>query len=344
MATCCCTAGGEQEMNVLGLDIGGANLKAAHVNGAARLQPFALWKNPQGLPQALGELVRAMPDADTLAVTMTGELCDCFETKRQGVHYILDAVESVAGERRVVVFRTDGSLVKRAEARTAPLQAAAANWLALAIYAGREFASDGPALLFDIGSTTTDIVPLWNGVPIPAGRTDAERLRHGELVYLGVRRTPLYRLLSDGYAAELFATTLDAFLLDGRIPEDAADCQTADGRPATRSAAHARVARMMCADVETCSLGESEGMARSAVTRMIDFLVEAVGIVARRLQMKPRTVVLAGSGEFLGRAVLDLQTAFSPGELISLSRRLGPEISQAACAYAVAMLAREYVR
>ena len=37
------------QRSVLGLDIGGANLKAAHTNGAARSRPFALWKNPGGL-------------------------------------------------------------------------------------------------------------------------------------------------------------------------------------------------------------------------------------------------------------------------------------------------------
>ena len=37
---------------VLGLDIGGANLKAAHTTGAGRLCPFELWKRPAGLGRA----------------------------------------------------------------------------------------------------------------------------------------------------------------------------------------------------------------------------------------------------------------------------------------------------
>jgi probable H4MPT-linked C1 transfer pathway protein len=326
---------------ILGLDIGGVNLKAAHVNGAARLQPFALWKNPQGLPEALRNLVRTMPDAETLAITMTGELCDCFEAKRQGVHCILDAVEAVAGKRRIHVFRTDGVFVDLSAARAEPLQVAAANWLALATFVAHDIEPDGPALLIDIGSTTTDIVPLWYGQPIPTGRTDTERLRCGELVYVGVRRTPLCNLLGNGYSAELFATTLDAFLLEGLIDEDEANCETADGRPATRSAAHARVARMICADVETCSFEEGKEIASSAACNMMELLAEAAAVVARRLQTKPRTVVLAGSGEFLGRGVLDRQTVFSHALVVSLSRRLGPEISKAACAYALAMLAKE---
>src|SRR5438105_7905499 len=156
---------------VLGLDIGGANLKAAHSAGIVALQPFELWKDPGGLAQALRDLLAALPRADALAVTMTGELCDCFETKRQGVNAILDAVEAAAGPGVIRVWRTDGRLVDVATARRTPLQTAAANWLALATYAGR-FAPDGPALVIDIGSTTADILPLVARRPAPRRRAD----------------------------------------------------------------------------------------------------------------------------------------------------------------------------
>ena len=107
--------------SVLGLDIGGANLKAAHSGGTAYLHPFELWKNPAGLAKALGELLQGLPPFDLLAVTMTGELCDCFETRRQGVQAILDAVEAVRGSWPTRVWRNDGQLVevRCAEARMA---------------------------------------------------------------------------------------------------------------------------------------------------------------------------------------------------------------------------------
>src|SRR5947208_2344005 len=79
-------------------------------------------------------------------------------------------------------------------ARRQWLRTAAANWLATAVWAGR-FAPEGAALLIDAGSTTTDIVPLWNGRPMPLGLTDPDRLRTGELVYTGARRTPVCALL-----------------------------------------------------------------------------------------------------------------------------------------------------
>jgi probable H4MPT-linked C1 transfer pathway protein len=328
-------------MDLLGLDIGGANLKAAHTSGRALNVPFALWKNPAALPDALRHLLQDMPPAEALAVTMTGELCDCFESKRQGVLAILDAVAAVTGMTPVNVWRNDGHFVDVSTARSTPLQIASANWLALATFAGR-YAPKGPALLIDIGSTTTDIVPLLDGHPVPQGHTDPERLRSAELVYTGVRRTPLCAILGCyGAAAELFATTLDAYLLLGLLPENAADTNTADGRPATKTAAEARIARMLCADLETSTVEERRRLAESILHEQTKLLGPLFYHVARRLPALPQTILFAGEGEFLIRLALKAQEAIPPCRVVALSRELGPEISRAACAYAVAMLATE---
>jgi probable H4MPT-linked C1 transfer pathway protein len=325
---------------VLGLDIGGANLKAAHTDGTARSVPFALWKDPAGLPDALRSLAASMPPADCLAVTMTGELCDCFESKRQGVYALLAAAEAAASGKPVRVWRSDGRFVDLATARKTPLQVAAANWLALAKFAGR-FAPKGPALLIDIGSTTTDIVPLVNGRPVPKGRTDPERLRCSELVYLGVRRTPLCALRGD-LAAEWFATTQDLFLILKWLPEEPANRDTPDGRPATRAAAHARLARMLCGDLETTTEEERGKLANILLLSAVYRLKTPMEVVAeKRLPGPPETVILSGEGDFLAHVVLQEQKAFPPCRPVQFVQELGAERSKAACAYAVAVLAAE---
>jgi probable H4MPT-linked C1 transfer pathway protein len=325
--------------SVLGLDVGGANLKSAHSDGTARSVPFALWKDPAGLTDALRTLIASMPPADQLALAMTGELCDCFESKRQGVLAILDAVEKVAENRPIHVWRNDGQFVDPATARSTLLQVASANWLALAAFAG-QLAPKGPALLIDVGSTTTDIVPLVNGRPVPKGRTDPERLRCSELVYLGVRRTPLCAIRHD-LAAELFATTQDLFLILNWLPEAPENRNTPDGRPATRAAAHARLARMLCADLETSTEKERQGMANVLLLSVVYRLTAAVEAVAKRLPGTPETVILSGEGEFLTRVVLEEQKAFPPCRAVHFTQELGAERSKAACAYAVAVLAKE---
>lgn len=177
------TAAGDRpkDAGVLGLDIGGANLKAAHVNGSARTRPFPLWKQPGRLPGELRLLLDDPASFDLLAVTMTAELCDCFETKHAGVAAVLDAVESVAGSQRVLVWQNDGNFVPVAVTRRDSLKTASANWLALATFVGRYY-PEGAAILIDIGSTTTDIIPIMNGLPVPLGRTDLERLAANELI------------------------------------------------------------------------------------------------------------------------------------------------------------------
>jgi probable H4MPT-linked C1 transfer pathway protein len=326
--------------SVLGLDIGGANLKAAHTGGFTRHTPFALWKNPAGLADALRAIVEAAPPHDALAVTMTGELCDCFESRREGVGAILEAVAAVA-RTPVRLWTIGGAFIDMDAARRQPLKAASANWLALATFAGR-FAPSGPALLIDIGTTTTDVIGLVDGQPVPQGRTDKERLKSGELLYRGWRRTPVCILMEDG-AAELFATFHDVYLVLKIVPEDPADRDSADGKPATRSAALRRLARMMCADLESCTQRECQELASLLNLRLVSAIAMTIEQVIEALPGPPRAVIGSGSGEFLLPMVYcsPVGETLPSSSALSLSQRLGPDISAAACAHAVAVLCAE---
>ena len=193
--------------DAIGLDIGGANIKVATASGRAVTRPFELWKHPDQLAVELSSLAADFPSYLPVAVTMTGELCDCFETKRDGVRHILAAVaRSLSDSARCCLVDGMGRFLTVAEANASVLEIAAANWHALATFACR-FTENAPALLIDIGSTTTDIIPLVNGKAAPKERTDTGRMRSGELVYTGASRTPICAVLSSGVAAELFATS-----------------------------------------------------------------------------------------------------------------------------------------
>jgi probable H4MPT-linked C1 transfer pathway protein len=268
---------------------------------------------------------------------MTGELCDCFETRREGVGAILSAVELATGGTPVWIWQIHGRFAIIGEAKHAPLDAASANWLALATFCGR-FAPLGTALVIDVGSTTTDIMPLKVGKPVAQGRTDSERLQCRELVYTGVRRTPVCALLGSTVAAELFATTLDAYLLLDEIREDPSDRFTADGRPALKSAAHARLARMLGTDHDICKREETRALASKVKAQQIQLLRAAVQDASKSLGTPPDVAILAGSGEFLAERALRRVAHLKQ---ISLAKMLGPVISQAACAFAVATLLAE---
>jgi (4-(4-[2-(gamma-L-glutamylamino)ethyl]phenoxymethyl)furan-2-yl)methanamine synthase len=324
---------------ILGLDIGGANLKAAlALSGEALSRPFALWKHPTGLGAALANLVAALPPADAVAVTMTGELCDCWPDKRTGVRAILDAVAAVTGDRPLHIWTTNGVFVDLVKAKQTPLEVASANWLATATYAGR-FAPCGLTLFIDIGTTTTDIVPLIDGRVVSTARSDSERMLAGELVYRGWKRTPVCALGGLHLAAELFATMHDVFLVLGFVPPDPSDTDTADGRPATVEAARNRLARMYCLDPAECSAEEMETKAMSLSHQLLDQIVGEVNRVAARHTEPIAAFLTAGSGEFL-RPFVTFQVSLQ-AEDISLAERWGQAGSTAAAAYAVAMLCHE---
>ncbi|HMP02874.1 MAG TPA: hydantoinase/oxoprolinase family protein [Gemmatales bacterium] len=335
---------------IMGLDIGGANLKAAHSRGVARSHPFPLWKHPDQLDQQLTRLVQALPESDAWAVTMTGELCDAFPSKQAGVNAILDAVERVAAGKPVFVWQNDARFVAPALARVFYLNTASANWLATALFAGR-FAPIDNGWLVDVGSTTTDIIALRDGRPQFKGRTDLDRLAAHELIYLGVGRTPLMafqqhpdlaRSPRGTLAAEVFATIGDVYVLLGDVPEDLEDRNTADGQPRTRDFAHVRLARMFCADPE--QLPRSDVLVLAQQFRAVHQKVLHQYLDWRwddDPTLRPQRIILAGSGEFFARQVLHRYRWDQVVNVLSLNELLGPSRSEAAAAYAVAVLLAE---
>jgi probable H4MPT-linked C1 transfer pathway protein len=333
-------------MSWLGLDIGGANLKAADGLGSAFSKSFPLWKQPGELTDALKGLLACSPEASRLAVTMTGELADCFDTKAEGVRAILDSVDRAAQDSEVHVYLTDGRLVPPRQAIESPLLTAASNWHALARFAGR-YVPDGAGLLVDIGSTTCDIIPLVHGAPAAHGCTDPDRLLAGELLYTGVTRSPVCAIVDRvpwrenrcPVAQELFATTWDVYLVLGGLEEQPDRTDTADGRPATKEAAHSRLARMLCADGTMVSFREITEIARAVADAQLEQILKAARQVVSRLPEPPDRVVVCGEGEFMARQVVD---RIAPGtEVISLGEKLGEDVSKAATAHALAVIARE---
>jgi len=334
--------------SIVGLDIGGANIKAAHVDGIAVNRPFPVWKDPARLSEAITAVLECLPACEALAVTMTAELADCFQTKAEGVRHVLRHLERAAEGKPVVVWQTGAEFVEPCVAHQIPWLVAAANWHALATFVGR-LVPCGRSLLIDIGSTTTDIVPLRDGVPVPKGLTDCERLLAGELVYTGVRRTPVCAVVSAvplggqmcPVAAELFATTDDVYLLRGELPERPDDCETANGRPATRPAARDRLARMVCCDRTELSAESIRAIADFVARSQEDQIQAAMDRVLGRLDADCESVLLSGSGEFLAQRLVERHPALAGADRIRLARCFSPAVAEAACAFAVAKLAVE---
>jgi probable H4MPT-linked C1 transfer pathway protein len=335
-------------MQWLGLDIGGAQIKMADGRGFAHSVPFAMWKQSERLEQELRTSIAHGPQCDHLAVTMTGELADCFRSKTEGVHFILEALRQAADGRHTRVYLSNGILVTPQVAMTRPLEVAAANWHVLARFAAR-FVQNEVALVIDIGSTTCDIVPLAHGELAAQGKTDTQRLLHGELVYCGVERTPVcslvesvpYRGQKCPIARELFATTRDVYMLLGELAEDVASRTTADGRLATKAAARDRMSRMISADESIFNHKDAVMMARAIADAQSLIISRGVTRVIGEMPSPPTAVVLVGEGEFLARRLFQ-RLQWKP-RVVSLTQEIGLLPSRCGPAHALAVLAREAV-
>jgi len=328
---------------VLGWDIGGVNTKAARVADAhvlaARAAPYELQRDPAALVPLLTHLAHDLGagPADAHAVTMTAELSQLFRTKREGVGFVLDAVTAAFPDACVRVWSVDARWRTPAEARREPLAVAAANWAATAHLVGRQ-SSD--CVLVDVGSTTTDIIPIRHGAPMTRGRTDVERLREGELVYTGALRTPVEAVAptvpvrghETGVSAEGFALAGDVHVWRGELEPSDYSVPTPDGRPTTKQFAGERLARVVCADREMLDETDigviADALWDAQVARIAGALVRT-----RARQPTLTRAVVTGLGEFLAAAA-----ARRVGlQVTHLSDTLGPAARHAPAA-AVALL------
>src|SRR5207244_1734096 len=102
------------------------------------------------------------------------------------------------------------------------------------------------------------------------------------------------------------------------------DCGTADGRPATRRNAHARLARMLGGDSQLLSEDRTTALAQKSFAVQGSFITNAILEVSARLPGPVVHVVIAGSGEFLAQGVV--QSVFpnlSPESVTSVRERFG---------------------
>jgi probable H4MPT-linked C1 transfer pathway protein len=281
---------------MIGIDVGGANLKVVNDDGA-HLHYCPLWVGAP-LTSLLNQYVTA-PD-DPAAVVMSGELADCFESKIEGISFIVDAVKNAF--HSALFYGTDGQFHD-----CAVPQLAAANWLASADYLRAEYPD---AVLLDIGSTTADVIPLTCFESL-TGLTDLLRLQKGYLIYTGLLRGNIATLLQSvtldrvvtQVSSEYFAASADAHLVLGHITPAQYSCDTPDKKEKTRAAALRRLARVVCADLDEIGTDGAYQIAEQFWEKQRGLICEQVQRVA--VKSAARQIIVGGIGAHLFSKELD---------------------------------------
>ena len=229
---------------------------------------------------------------------------------------------------------------------------ASANWAASAQLVASHLRD---ALFVDVGSTTTDLVPIRGGVLKVRGFSDADRLACEELVYTGVTRTPIMALADripfDGQwipaMAEYFATTADVYRLTGDLPEGADQLSAADNGGKTVRDSARRLARMIGRDVESARFAQWKQCAHHlADLQLLQIRQACERVLSRTVAVDRSPIVGAGVGRFLvrklaaqlGRRYLDFDS------LIDVVPKAASCASSCAPAVAVALLAQRRKR
>jgi hypothetical protein len=315
-------------ISIVGWDIGGANVKAAwltregNITQAVKVatQNFEIWRDKDLLPEVLEAVLKEINPGSTpqaMAVTMTAELADIFATKREGVLFVLECLLARFPNCPSYALSLSGDFVLLAMAKEHPLDFAAANWLATAKWVA---SLNRDCLVIDVGSTTTDILPILAGRVCTSGKNDLERLCSGELVYTGALRTNLAAIVQSvpvkgsysRVASEYFSISGDVHLILGHLSPEDYNCATPDGRPPSVATSQQRLARLVCADTELLPVEEINKIAHYIYIKQIQQISEAVHQVLSRLPChRDLPIIALGSGKFLA---------------VEVGRRLGMEV------------------
>lgn len=348
--------GPETEQAILGIDIGGANVKAATGTQATVALPFAMWRDWQSLHRCLARAATALdlPTPQALAITMTGELADCFASRAEGVAKILAHVQRAFPDSPAFIYAVNGQWLQPHQAILNPWDVAASNWHALASWlAAKDVLGISLDLLVDIGSTTVDVIPIKGPTVATSARTDRDRLIQKQLIYTGYERTPISAILSevtvDGQCcplmAERFADSSDAYLVLGLAREAPNDCDTADGRPRTRDCAAARIARMVGEDAQTLSSELCHSIAEQIVSAQASQIHAAIehNLAKRSSNSNDArsTILFSGHGNALAKRISSMLST-DHYELLFLDDHLRSNASRCAPAVAVAELLASY--
>ena len=320
-------------MIILGLDIGGANTKAALIKFTGNkieesfsyIEYFPFWEKtiieiPEMFKRIILNLVTnrgyKMKNLNYISITITAELSDAFQTKRDGILTILNALIKVFNKKKLKFINNKATFIDFETAKIDYFSIAAANWASTALYLGQFIST---CILIDAGSTTIDIIPIFESKPVPKGKDDISRLINHELIYTGGLRATIpsithhviYKGKKIRVSFEKFALISDVHRILNNISEDEYINNTADNRSKALENCYARLARVICMDIETISKEDLDIIANFIYKKQLDIITREIRAFMDNLTLRfkefndhPKFVITGLSADFLIRKPL----------------------------------------
>jgi len=257
-----------------------------------------------------------LKNVDYIAVTITAELSDAFQTKREGILTILDALGNVFEKKKLKFISNKSTFLNYNTAKSEPYSIAAANWVSTALFLGY-FVTE--CILIDAGSTTIDIIPIVVSIPVSRGKDDISRLMNHELIYTGGLRATIpsithhvpYIGKNVRVSFEKFALISDVHRILNNISEEDYINDTADNRSKSLQDCYARLSRVICMDIETLSKDNLNTIANYIYEKQLDIVSREIKafmdksiIRFKEFENNPKFVITGLSADFLIRKSL----------------------------------------
>ena len=307
-------------MKIVGWDIGGANLKASIINfknyKIKSNQIYCpIWLNIENLRKSIICIKNNFGHCDYHAVTMTAELVDVFKNKKIGVKKIIELFCKIFPEKKVFFYSKNANFLKRKDAILNHDNVSSMNWHASATFISKHIKN---CMLVDIGSSTTDIVPIKNKEIIVKGFNDSERLSNGELIYFGVLRTPITSVVKKIHfkrkkqilIQENFADIADVYRVLNKLPKNMDVISTQDKKPKNPVASARRIARLLAKDYEDEKFKEWKKISIEIESAQKKIILNAIQKIKKKIFKNSVPIIGLGVGSFLIKEIYNNKNYF----------------------------------
>lgn len=292
----------KNKVTFLGIDIGGAHVKTVGLCEQKKIifvsqDKVILWKNTELLEKYFLKLNKLFGKI-RCGITMTGELCDFFKSRKHGVDKIIKTSKSLKFKTYFFTNKKENFLRKSKFSSIASM-----NWLATGKFLEKKIKD---ALIIDFGSTTTDLIFIKNYKIRNKFFSDFDRINNNELVYTGLTRTPtpfLSNLIVIGkkkynLASEFFSNTGDLYRIKKLLPPGVDLLDSADGKSKSFTNSLRRLARNLCLDYKKNNTKILEIVAEKLIEiQMNKIFKESKKLIKKNISSKNIPLIVCGIGK-----------------------------------------------
>ena len=288
-------------MIITGWDIGGAHIKVAKINFEKNKiitkQIYSpVWKNINNLYKSIKKVNQKIGHCNYHSITMTAELSDIFLNRKKGTAHIVNLCSKIFGKKKIY-FYNKKKFLKKKEALNYSKSLSSLNWHASANLISNYLSN---CILVDIGSTTTDIITIKNNKVNTKGKSDCQRLKSKELLYIGVLRTPLFAIeRKKNLIFENFSDLSDIYRILKKIPKKFDTTPTNDNKGKDKHSSARRVARVFGDDYKKKKFSKWKNFSIKIKKKQEKILKENINNIKKKNFSKNVPVIGAGIGEFL---------------------------------------------